>query len=118
MGYYGYIRTTGDMDVWIAIHPSNAQKTVDALKEFGFNVPNLSMDLFLREKQITRMGIPPMRIEILTTISGVSFVECYAKRITGVIDGVEVNLISLEDLKANKRASGRLKDLNDLANLS
>lgn len=117
VGYYGYVRATGDMDIWIAIEPQNAQKVVDALKEFGFNVPKLSAELFLQERQITRMGIPPMRIEILTTISGVDFSECYAERRTSIIDGIEVSLISLKHLKINKQASGRLKDLNDLANL-
>lgn len=118
VGYYGYPRATGDMDIWIAIHPRNAARVVAALKEFGFDVPNLSVNLFLQENKITRMGIPPMRIEILTTISGVSFAECYAKRTTTIIDGIEINLISLPDLKINKKASGRFKDLSDLANLA
>ena len=64
------------------------------------------------------MGLPPVRIEILTTISGVSFEECYTERQVDVLDGVEVNLISLAHLKVNKKASGRYKDLNDLENLS
>ena len=63
------------------------------------------------------MGVPPLRIEILTTISGVSFEECYAERVEDVIDGVAVNLISLKHLKHNKKASGRLKDLDDLEHL-
>ena len=64
------------------------------------------------------MGVPPMRIEILTTISGVSFEECYVARQVDTLDGIEVNLISLKHLKINKKASGRYKDLNDLENLS
>lgn len=63
------------------------------------------------------MGVPPLRIEILTTISGVMFAECYAQREIRDIDGIEVSLISLKDLKTNKKASGRYKDLNDLENL-
>jgi predicted nucleotidyltransferase len=117
VGYHGYPRATADMDVWIAIHPQNAEKLVAVLKEFGFDVPELSTDLFLKENQIIRMGVPPMKIEILTTISGVSFAECYAERTIDVIDGVEVNIISLEHLKVNKKASGRYKDLNDLEHL-
>ena len=73
--------------------------------------------LFLQENKIARMGVPPFRIEILTTISGVAFGDCYAARVVETIDGVEVNLISLQHLKANKMASGRLKDLNDLEHL-
>ncbi|KHD05216.1 hypothetical protein PN36_14225 [Candidatus Thiomargarita nelsonii] len=117
VGYYGYPRSTGDMDVWIAINPENAEKLVTVLKEFGFDVPKLSPELFLEKGKITRMGVPPMRLEILTTISGVSFEDCYANRTIDVVDGVEINFISVSHLKANKKASGRHKDLNDLENL-
>ena len=118
VGYYGYPRATADMDIWIAIEPENAEKVVEVLQEFGFGVEELTPDLFLEEEQIIRMGMPPVRIEILTTISGVNFEECYAARQVDVLDGVEVNLISLDHLKVNKKASGRYKDLNDLENLS
>jgi hypothetical protein len=74
-------------------------------------------DLFLREGAIVRIGVPPMRIEISNQLSGVQFAECYARRVVDEIDGVQVSLISLEDLKTNKRAAGRLKDLADLENL-
>lgn len=63
------------------------------------------------------MGIPPMRLEILTTVSGVEFKSCFENRVTAELDGVEINLISLDDLKQNKRSAGRHKDLNDLENL-
>ena len=105
------------MDVWIATHPQNAEKLVVILREFGFAVPELSAGLFLKENQVIRMGVPPMRIEVMTTISGVSFGECYAERTTDEIDGVKVNIISLKHLKVNKKASGRYKDLNDLEHL-
>ena len=117
VGYHGYPRATADMDVWVAIHPKNAEKIVAVLKEFGFDLPELSAELFLKENQIIRMGMPPVRIEVTTTISGVSFDECYAERVVDVLDGVEVNLIDLKHLKVNKKASGRHKDLNDLENL-
>lgn len=73
VGYHGYPRATNDMDVWIAIHPDNAQRVVDALKEFGFDHPELTPGLFLQENKIIRMGHPPMRLEISTGISGVEF---------------------------------------------
>jgi hypothetical protein len=117
VGYHGYPRATADMDVWVAIHPKNAEKIVAALKEFGFDLPELSAELFLKENQIIRMGVPPVRIEVATTISGVGFDECYAERVVDVLDGVEVNLIDLKHLKVNKKAGGRYKDLNDLENL-
>ena len=118
VGYYGYPRATGDIDIWLAIHPENAQNLVSVLQEFGFDSPDLTIDLFLTEKSIVRMGVPPMRIEILTTISGVGFEKCFAEKVVDSLDGVEVNLINLEHLKANKKASGRFKDMDDLEHLT
>jgi hypothetical protein len=117
VGYHGYPRATNDMDVWIAVSPENATRMTAVLREFGFDTPELSANLFLQEKRIVRMGIPPMRIEITTGISGVNFDECYTERIVDTIDDVQVNIISLRRLKENKKASGRYKDLNDLENL-
>ena len=117
VGYHGYPRATADMDIWIAINPANAERIVAALKEFGFDLPELSSELFLKEWQIIRLGVPPVRIEIATTISGVNFSDCFAERVVDVLDGVKVNLISLNRLKANKKASGRHQDLADLENL-
>lgn len=95
VGYHGYPRATGDMDIWIAIHPQNAEKVVTVLREFGFDLPELSVELFLKENQIIHMGVPPVKIDITTTISGVQFDECYAKRIVDILDDVQVNLINL-----------------------
>jgi predicted nucleotidyltransferase len=117
VGYHGYPRATNDMDIWIAIDPKTAKLMVIALKEFGFNTPELSEKLFLKENNIIRMGIAPIRIEILTSISGVTFEECYKKRVVDKIDEIEVSIINLEQLRINKKASGRHKDLDDLENL-
>ena len=117
VGYHGYPRATNDMDIWVALHPDNAERLVSVLRDFGFDTPQLSASLFLQDKSIVRMGIPPMRLEITTAISGVTFDECYAERVVDVVDGVEVNLISLHHLKVNKKASGRHKDLDDLEHL-
>jgi predicted nucleotidyltransferase len=117
VAYHGYPRTTADMDIWIALHPQNAKRLVTALNEFGLDLPELTPEIFLAAEQIIRMGVPPVRIEIATTISGVDFAECYTARLVDVLDGIEVNLISLAHLKANKKAAGRHKDLDDLENL-
>ncbi|MFH1371096.1 MAG: hypothetical protein ABII09_07420 [Planctomycetota bacterium] len=117
VGYYGYPRATADMDIWIAMNPANADRVVAVLKEFGFNQPDLSSNLFLKEKQIIRMGTPPVRIEIATTISGVNFSDCFSQRVVAEIDGVQTNLISLPHLKANKKASGRHQDIADIEHL-
>jgi hypothetical protein len=114
VGYHGYPRATNDMDIWIAIHPENAQRVINALREFGFDLPELIPALFLQENRIVRMGNPPMQLEISTSISGVNFEECYSRRVIDKLDGVDVNIIDLDHLKLNKKASGRLKDLADL----
>ena len=116
--YHGFPRATGDLDIWIAMDPENARRMVDAVQEFGFDTPDLSPALFLQDDSMVRMGNVPLRIEILTRISGVGFEECYRDRIVDEMDGVEVSLISLRDLLANKRASGRHKDLMDVEELS
>jgi hypothetical protein len=117
VGYHGYPRATADMDIWIAINPVNSEKIVTVLKEFGFNVAGLSAELFLKEWQIVRLGLPPIRIEITTSISGVNFSECFQNKIEDELDGVRINLISLDYLKINKKASGRHQDLADLEKL-
>jgi hypothetical protein len=117
VGYHGYPRATIDMDVWIAIHPDNAQRVVNALKDFGFDHAELTPELFLQENKIIRMGHPPMRLEISTVISGVGFEDCYTSRIVDDFDGVTINIIDLPHLKTNKKAAGHLKGLADLENL-
>ena len=104
VSYHGYPRATADMDIWIAIQKENAEKLVAVLREFGFDTPELTASLFLRQNQIIRMGNPPMRIELLTTISGVRFEECYSERISDVIDNVEVQIINLEHLKTQQES--------------
>jgi len=117
VGYHGFPRATADMDVWVATNEANAAKIIAALDAFGFAGTGMTPELFLGPDKITRMGNPPLRIEILTTISGLEFAEAYAQRIVDVIDGVPVSFISADHLKINKRASGRTKDLADLENL-
>ena len=116
-GYHGYPRATANIDIWIAAKPDNSTKIINVFNDFGFSDSMLKPDIFLKEDQIIRIGLPPIRIEVITTISGVSFDECYSERVIGKIDGIQVNLIDLKHLKINKKASGRHKDLNDLENL-
>jgi predicted nucleotidyltransferase len=117
VGYYGYPRGTGDIDIWISSTKENALKLIEVFKDFGFEDSEISPDIFLKKDQITRIGMPPLRIEILTTISGVNFEECYKNRKRVTVDNVEIDFISLKDLKANKAAAKRLKDIDDLDKL-
>ncbi len=114
---HGYPRFTGDMDIWIQTKAENAENVLKVCREFGFDVPNLRVELFTDPKQMTRMGHPPLRIEILNSVSGLSFEHAFQNRIQDIWDGVPISLISLPDLRANKLASGRMKDLADLENL-
>ena len=117
VSYYGYPRYTGDIDIWINKRIKNAKKIVDVIREFGFDVPDLSYESFTRENIIRRMGNPPLRIDILTSIDGVDFDECFKLKIIAEVDGIKVNFISCNKLKENKKATGRLQDMSDLENL-
>ncbi len=117
VNYHGYVRSSGDLDVWVAVGTENAKKLVSVLKEFGFSEKSVQEDLFLEEDKVIQIGIPPMRIDILLGVSGLDFATCYSRRIVEQWGGQAVNFLSLEDLKTNKLASGRLKDLNDLEHL-
>lgn len=116
VNYYGHARSTADMDVWVEPTPENAKRLVAVLAAFGFG-KYASDEVFLQPGVILRMGRPPLRLEILNEISGVSFPECYAARNRSRIDGIRVDLICLAHLRKNKVASGRLKDLDDLEHL-
>ena len=117
VGVYGYVRATNDLDVWIDRTAENAVRIERAIREFGFAAAELTSGLFLAPNNVVRMGVPPIRIEILTSISGVEFEPCYAEREMVRIEDVLVPLISLARLRQNKAASGRAKDLADLESL-
>ncbi len=117
VGIYGYVRATNDLDIWVNLHAENAARIERALREFGFTAKELTSSLFLSPNNVIRMGVPPLRIEILTSISGVDFKSCYAEKERVQIGEVSVPVISLARLRENKKASGRAKDLADLENL-
>lgn len=117
VGLHGYPRATVDLDIWVRATPDNAQHIVEALRAFGFDLPSLQPRLFTDLRSIVRFGTPPFRIEIMTSIDGVNFDACRHRAATFDVEGVSVPVISLDDLKANKRAAGRNKDLADLDNL-
>lgn len=118
VAYHGYVRPTQDMDVWIAVSPQNAERMIGALEAFfGCKLEGLTPTWFLDTEQVTRFGVRPNLIEVLTKVDGAEFKAAYSHRVVGNLEGVPVNFIALPDLKANKRASGRNKDLADLDNL-
>src|SRR5215217_5383173 len=116
--HYGYRRATDDLDVWIAVDPENAEKVSRTLRVFaGFSASKVPPSMFLAKGKVFIFGREPVRIDVLTSPSGVDFEESYARRNEVDWDGIKVPLISLRDLKRNKKASGRAKDLADLENL-
>lgn len=117
VGFHGYPRATNDLDIFVAKDAENAQRLIKSLIDFGFESSELSTEIFTQEKSIVRMGVEPLKIEIANFISGIEFEEAFKGKIVGSINEVEINIISLQHLKLNKKASGRYKDLNDLENL-
>jgi predicted nucleotidyltransferase len=114
---HGHPRYTKDLDVWIEMKPDNAAKMVKTLEQFGFASLGLKAEDFLVPDQIIQLGYPPNRIDVLSTLEGVEFESCYTSRVQVKIDAVTVNFIDLENLKRNKKATGRTQDLADLENL-
>lgn len=117
VSYHGYPRPTGDLDIWVAARPVNAAKLVDALAAFGFADAGATEALFVEPGRVVRMGVPPVRIELLTSVSGVDFDDCRARRVEATLDGVPVAIISRNDLIANKLAAGRDRDRDDVRRL-
>lgn len=114
---HGHPRYTKDLEVWIELDRNNAQALLQALAQFGMGSLELTAEDFLAPDQVVQLGFPPNRIDILTAVSGVEFAKCYEQRVQVSLDGVSVDFIDLENLKKNKKASGRLQDLADLENL-
>jgi hypothetical protein len=117
VGLHGYPRATVDLDVWVRATGDNAERILHALRAFGFELPELEPSLFTDPRSIVRFGVPPFRIEVMTAIDGVEFGPCRTRAVEFDMDDVRVPVISLVDLKTNKRAAGRHKDLADIENL-
>lgn len=117
VAYHGHPRYTKDLDVWIQSTVENANRLLDALSEFGFDSLDLRAEDFLEPNQVIQLGRPPLRIDLLTSLSGLEFDECYPSRETTDVDGIAFPFIGRADLKTNKRATGRHQDLADLEEL-
>lgn len=114
---YGYVRATGDIDIWVNATPENAQRVIRTLQQFGLGGLGYSIADFTTPDTIVQLGVAPLRIDLLTSVDGVEFTTCYAQREIRVLDEVPINFISLADLRRNKASTGRLKDQLDLQNL-
>ena len=117
MAHHGKPRFTGDLDLLVRPTAENATRVMQALRAFGFGDVGVSETDFLTEGQTVQLGHRPVRVDLLTAITGVSNDEIWATKVGGVLDGKPVFFIGLDPLKENKRATGRPKDLVDLAEL-
>ena len=113
---YGEPRYTKDLDVWVHNSPQNSVRVVEALNKFGAPLEHdgITAHTFTEAQVVYQIGIAPVRIDILTEITGVEFPDSWRKRVASTFFGVPVHFISLDDLVANKQALGRSSDLKDL----
>ena len=114
LGFHGAPRMTGDLDVLVQPSAENAARVMAALASFGFGEVGLSAADFERPDVVVQLGVPPVRVDLLTGLSGVTWDEAWAGRVAGELGHVPVAFIGLADLRRNKRAVGRHKDLADL----
>jgi len=113
---HGVPRATGDLDIWIARDPANAQRTWEALVRFGAPVAALGLSAadFTKPDAVVQIGLPPRRIDILTDVTGLSFETAWPNRLPRPVAGLDVPFLGRHDLIANKRATGRHRDLADI----
>jgi hypothetical protein len=117
LAFHGRPRHTGDLDILVRPTPDNAQLLLALLNQFGFEQSSFRETDFLQPEQIIQLGRAPNRIDLLTSISGVSTNDAFDSKISAILDGIPVFILGKEALIRNKRAVGRPQDLADLAAL-
>lgn len=142
MRYYGSLRETRDLDLWVPPDPDNSAKIVEALREFGIDMPETTIAALSHPNRIVQVTLPPIRVnildpiinqrpailesftgkqnlqvEFLTVQSGLNFQQAFVSRIMGILDGITVSIVSLEHLRTIKQTGGRPKDVLDLDKL-
>ena len=119
LAFHGIPRATGDIDVFVRATPANAERVWRALDAFGAPLAAADVEAtdFAVPGLVYQIGLPPRRVDVMTEISGVSFEEAWESRVTADLEGLPVAFIGREALIANKRASGRLRDLADVERL-
>jgi hypothetical protein len=115
--YHGFARYTGDIDFLVRASEENSLRVAAALAQFGFGSVDIKAEDFQSSGMVVQLGVPPNRIDIITSISGVSFDEAWDGRIAGILDGVATQFIGREALIRNKESTGRAKDLVDAGEL-
>jgi hypothetical protein len=114
LAYHGVPRYTGDIDVFVKPERKNAKRIINALAEFGFGSLELSVEDFQKKDSVVQLGLPPVRIDIITSISGVTWEQAEASKVPGAYGDVSVCYIGKDQYIVNKRATGRAKDIADI----
>ena len=114
LAVHGRPRATGDLDVWVDATPENAAKVMSALEQFGAPTGQVSAEDFSRPGSVFQMGLPPVRIDVLTELTGLTFAEAWASRTQAAFGPVVADVIGREAFIKNKRATGRARDLGDI----
>jgi hypothetical protein len=114
LAFHGSPRFTGDLDVLIRPTPENAQKLLAALDAFGFPSTGLTAEAVVDRRRMLQMGLPPVQIHVMSSISGVDWDEVSADRVEGRLGAHTISYLGRQTFLKNKRAAGRLKDLADI----
>ena len=114
LAFHGAPRYTGDIDIYVRPDDKNAASIMSALEEFGFGSVGLSAEDFGRPGQVIQLGVPPVRVDIITSIAGVSWDEAFSNRASGKYGDIQVHFIGRKQFIINKKAVARKKDLADL----
>lgn len=117
LAYYGAPRFTGDIDIFVKPSIENTQRILLALADFGFGSLNLKIDDFQNPDSVVQLGVPPVRVDIINSITGVTWEEADQGKVEGLYGNISVYFLGKEQYMANKRAMGRKKDLADLESL-
>jgi len=117
VAWHGYPRFTADIDFFVRSSMRNAHAILGALEDFGFGGLDIEASDFCCPEQVIQLGLPPNRIDLITSIAGLSFEDAWEGRVEGFIDNLPVPFIGLEDLIQNKESTGRPKDLGDAEEL-
>jgi hypothetical protein len=111
---HGHVRATNDLDVWVRPSSTNAPKVIEALRAFGAPLLDLAEKDLAQPGVIFQIGVPPVRVDVITVVDGVAFDEAWSERMSTAYAGVPTSVLSLRHLILNKEASGRPQDLADL----
>jgi hypothetical protein len=115
LAFHGHVRATGDLDIWVRPTAENASRVWAAILRYGAPHRHMTLEDFHTPDVVFQVGVAPNRIDVITSISGVEFESAWANRKKVAVDEVAFFVIGRSDLLQNKRASGRPKDLADVA---